>query len=276
MNSSSQQIYIDKWQLTASIKDLETHSSFLYWCQRDGQKCVLKIYKAHSDEVAAAKLLRHYDSRGAVKILAADKNACLLEQVGSGKVLVELVRGGQNLEALEIYCGVVKKLHEAPPIDLGLKNIVEFVAEFDAYLAKDGIAERGLIEKARNIFAELSASQVGMVNLHGDLHHYNILQADDENWLAIDPKGYWGEAEYELAAYLRNPVLEKQSILSQQYTKPAMNLRIEQLCARLGYDKQRVKKWAFCQAILAAIWADDPQQFSPLMLEVAHIFNDGL
>ncbi|MCJ8323790.1 MAG: fructosamine kinase family protein [Rhizobiales bacterium] len=276
MNSSVFQIYIDKWRLTPRSKRLETHSSCLYWCQQNDQNCVLKIYKAHSDEAAAAELLRHYGGKGAVKLLAADGHACLLEQVGDGKELVELVRDGRDIEALDIYCDVVQKLHAAPPVNIGLKHIDEFIVDFDAYLAKHKNVERELVEKARHIFAVLAASQGQKVNLHGDLHHYNILQANDGQWLAIDPKGYWGEAEYDLAAYLRNPILEKSALLATQLSKQAMNLRVEHMAMQLGYDLQRVRKWAFCQAILAAIWADGHEEFSPLMLKVAHIFNDKL
>ena len=45
--------------------------------------------------------------------------------------------------------------------------------------------------------------------LHGDLHHYNILSAEREPWLAIDPKGIVGEPEYEAAAFLRNNLLDR-------------------------------------------------------------------
>ncbi len=52
---------------------------------------------------------------------------------------------------------------------------------------------------------ELLLSQGEPVLLHGDLHHYNLLQHQD-TWLAIDPKGVVGEREFEIGAFLRNPV----------------------------------------------------------------------
>lgn len=256
MISTKQRIYFNKWQLGAPHKNLETHSSFLYWCAQDNLPVVLKIYKSHSDEAAAANLLRHYEGRGAVKVLAHDEGACLLQQVGNGRELVELTRASDDGFATEILCEVIKELHSAPAIDIGLRPVDEFIADFDEYLAGDLIAERDLVEQAREVYADLSASQGKKLNLHGDLHHYNIMQAaDDGVWLAIDPKGYWGEAEYELGAFLRNP-------LADDFVAIDMVKRLKIIDARLGYDMERVKQWAFCQAVLASVWADDDMVFA--------------
>lgn len=273
--SSDHQVYLTKWQLSAPSKKLETHSSFLYWCLYDNQPAVLKIYKAHSDEATSAKLLIHYNDHhsndmaanyggancgGAGQILQHDDDACLLAQIGIGRELVELTRSGQDAKATNIFCSVVKTLHSATAIDIGLKPIDDFIADFDVYLARDSISERDLVAQARQVYVDLSVSQGKKLNLHGDLHHYNIMQTDDENWLAIDPKGYWGEAEYELGAFLRNP-------LRPDYIDINMPTRLKIIENQLGYDIDRVKRWAFCQAVLASIWADDDMVFGKRMVK---------
>lgn len=43
--------------------------------------------------------------------------------------------------------------------------------------------------------------------LHGDLYPDNILSSQ-RGWLVIDPKGVIGEREFELAAFLRNPIYD--------------------------------------------------------------------
>ncbi|PCI85519.1 MAG: hypothetical protein COB24_12775 [Hyphomicrobiales bacterium] len=261
MISTKQQLYFDKWQLGKPNKTLETHSSFLYWCAQDNLAVVLKIYKSHSDEAAAANLLRHYDGCGAVKVLAHDEDACLLEQVGNGRELVEFSRVGDDVKAAEILCQVIGKLHSAPAIDIGLRPVDEFVVDFEEYLARDFCVERDLVERARRVYTDLSASQGNRLNLHGDLHHYNIMRAGDGGWVAIDPKGYWGEAEYELGAFLRNP-------LAGDFVGIDMGGRFDIIDAQLDYDMERVKKWAFCQAVLASVWADDDMVFARRMVGV--------
>jgi streptomycin 6-kinase len=54
-----------------------------------------------------------------------------------------------------------------------------------------------LLEEAETLFAELNASMAEPFLLHGDLHHENILAAEREPWLAIDPKGVVGEPARE-------------------------------------------------------------------------------
>lgn len=261
MISSKHQIYFKRWQLDKLTKDLETHSSFLYWCQQDGRPVVLKIYKSHSNEAISAHLLKHYNCQGAVEILAHEDDACLLAQVGDGRELVELTRANEDGRATEILCEVIQRLHNAPAENIGLLPVDGFVADFDKYLARSGAPEHELVAKARKVYVDLSASQGKKLNLHGDLHHYNVMQSGDGDWLAIDPKGYWGEAEYELGAFLRNPLVD-------DFKNIDMQLRFEIIEARLGYDMGRVRQWAFCQAVLASVWADDDMVFARRMVGV--------
>ena len=85
--------------------------------------------------------------------------------------------------------------------------------------------------------------------LHGDLHHGNILSAARESWLAIDPKGLAGEAEYEVGAFVRNRLLPKPG--------PELLLArsIDQFADELGFDRERVLGWSLAQAVLSAWWS---------------------
>ena len=40
--------------------------------------------------------------------------------------------------------------------------------------------------------------------IHGDLHYENVMAADREPWLAIDPKPMSGDPHYEIAPMLWN------------------------------------------------------------------------
>ncbi len=90
------------------------------------------------------------------------------------------------------------------------------------------------------------------VLLHGDLHHDNILAAEREPWLAIDPKGIVGEPAYEVGALLRNPL---PGLLARPEPGRVLARRIEQLAAELGFDRARIRGWALAQAVLSAWWS---------------------
>lgn len=252
--STTHQKFIDKWSLGKVSKQLETHSSFLYWVQREQAQLVLKIYKDCSDEADSARLLLHYDGKGAARAVEYSEQACVLEVVGEGYELVELTRKGDDAQATEVFCDVVKKLHKAPATDIGFRPVDDSLADFDEYLAGGSVMERDLFIEARNVYAELSASQGQKLNLHGDLHHYNILRADDGEWVAIDPKGLWGEAEYEIGRFLLNP-------LDADYLGVDVARRLEIIEQWLGFDMDRVVRWTFCQAVLATIWSGNQAAF---------------
>jgi streptomycin 6-kinase len=90
------------------------------------------------------------------------------------------------------------------------------------------------------------------VLLHGDLHHHNILSAERQPWLALDPKGVIGEPAYEVGALLRNPFPQ---ILSLPGPGRLLARRVDQLAAELDFDRQRLVGWGIAQAVLAAWWS---------------------
>jgi streptomycin 6-kinase len=99
------------------------------------------------------------------------------------------------------------------------------------------------------------------VLLHGDLHHFNILAAERQPWLAIDPKGVVGEPAYEIGALLRNPTDEV------VFDPQVQARRIDLLTAELGLDRQRVIGWGIAQAVLSGWWSyeDHGHGWEPMM-----------
>ena len=60
------------------------------------------------------------------------------------------------------------------------------------------------VEVVEGLVRDLFAENHGNVLLHGDFHHFNILLSG-RGWLAVDPKGVWGPAEYEAGPFIMNP-----------------------------------------------------------------------
>lgn len=86
--------------------------------------------------------------------------------------------------------------------------------------------------------------------LHGDLHHDNVLSGP-RGWLAIDPKGVWGDPAYETANAFRNPEGFGESIFDPD--------RLHRMAAhfshRLGLPPQRLLDWAAAHCALSTRWA---------------------
>jgi streptomycin 6-kinase len=109
-----------------------------------------------------------------------------------------------------------------------------------------------LVDAAENLFAELIPSQGERVLLHGDLHHWNILSATRQPWLAIDPKGVIGEREYDTGAILRNPWGKH---FDPQDLKRIQARRLDIFCEILGFERERILGWGVAQAVLSAWWS---------------------
>src|SRR5207249_1828387 len=106
--------------------------------------------------------------------------------------------------------------------------------------------ERRLLDAALEALHDLPRTQGEHVLLHQDLHGDNVLRAQREPWLAIDPKPLAGERELAAAPIVRSPELG--------HTRRLALRRLDRLTAELGLDRERARGWAIGQTIA---WAFD-------------------
>lgn len=197
------------------------------------------------------KALNHFAGSGTVRLLDHDEkyHALLLEQAIPGITLKEFRT--QDLElTMDYYIKVMHDLHNRPCPDLILfPEIKKWPKAFDR--VDETKMPAGLLTRARNLASELVATQGKKILLHGDLHLDNILQ-NGENWLAIDPKGIIGEAEFEIAAFdfIADYELESDKDLSQLYHD-----RLELIATKSGLDLDRIKNWCTIRLALAIAWS---------------------
>jgi streptomycin 6-kinase len=79
------------------------------------------------------------------------------------------------------------------------------------------------------------------VLLHQDLHADNVLAAQREPWLAIDPKPLAGERELGIAPVVRSRELG--------HSRRDVLRRFDRLTSELGLDRERARGWAIGQTI---------------------------
>jgi streptomycin 6-kinase len=109
------------------------------------------------------------------------------------------------------------------------------------------------VERADRIYKHLVRTSPRETVLHGDLHHNNILRAGaGDTWVAIDPKGVWGDPCFEVGAFMRNPY--PQAAEWPQLPETLFK-RIQLFSDELGFDMERVWGWSYAQSVMAAIWS---------------------
>jgi streptomycin 6-kinase len=240
----------------------------------DGREAVLKIGFPNPELATEIEALRLFGGRGSVLMLDAD--------AAKGILLLERLRPGGNLEALpdaeaiSIACRVMRKLwrpapakHSFPTVGKWAKGLQRLRQAFDGGC---GPFPRSLIESAERLFSELISTSGKSFLLHGDLHHGNILSAQRQPWLALDPKGVIGETVYEVGALLRNPLPQ---LLEQPDTLRVLTRRVDQLAEELCFARERILGWGMSQAVLSAWWSyeDHGQGWEPA-IAVAQILQE--
>jgi streptomycin 6-kinase len=230
-----------RWHIT--VQPPFEHLSYGYVApavNAKGEDIVLKIGAPNAPEIRALML---YGGRSSVRLLDFDepRGILLLERLLPGERLSTL---SDDEEATRIAARVMRELWRPLPPD----HTFPMVQSWAEGLRTGPLPPR-LVGMAESLFRDLIASSEPAVLLHGDLHHFNILSAQRQPWLAIDPKGVAGELAYEPGALLRNP--SPQLCLNAEVQRR----RVTVLCEELGLDRQRIVGWAVAQAVLSAWWS---------------------
>lgn len=241
--------------------------SYNYVCPAmrvNGDEVVLKIGLPTAEFESERAALQAYAGRGAVRLLdfSAAHNAMLLERVRPGTMLSETV---DDVQCTDIAADVMSRLWRPVPAEHPFVSTREWARGLERlrmqFNGGTGPLPAKLVEKAEGLFRDLFASEGETVVLHGDLHHYNILRGRHQTWLALDPKGVVGEREYETGAFLRNPNLDR---LDDKALLRLTLRRIDQLCEKLGFNRQRVAAWCYAQDVLSHWWAiEDGTPWTP-------------
>jgi streptomycin 6-kinase len=254
------------WGLTPDGEAFSTSSSDLYPVRFDGRPAMLKVV-THPDERNGAAALAWFAGQGAVEVLAADGDALLMARAEGAMDLADKVACGEDDAATRIICGVVRALHApraaAPPADLtpltrrfrALFRTADAPGADEHYVAAAATARR------------LLAEPLNTVVLHGDIHHENILRDPRSGWAAIDPKGLIGEATYDYANTLENPIAHKDVVLAPG----RLRRQAEVIAETAGLELRRLLEFTFAYAALSECWGVEDGNATGYALAVSKI-----
>jgi streptomycin 6-kinase len=170
----------------------------------------------------------------------AERDALLLERARPGTPLAEV-----GLDAaLDVFADLLPRLWK--PAGAPFRPLAEEAAWWIDGLPREWEEagrpfERSLLDAAVETLRELATTQGPCVLLHQDFHALNVLRAEREPWLAIDPKPLLGEREFGVSAIVRGTELG--------HSRRAVLHRLGRLTSDLGLDRERARGWAFGQSI---------------------------
>lgn len=264
-----------KWSIQVSTPFNLSYNYVASATGEDGTEVVIKIgFPKDKEFISELETLPLFNSKGMVKQLKQDKNQAvmLLESIKPGISVATL----DDEKATETMVKVMQNFWVAAPNpDSHIVKVFEWSKGFqrlkDKFAGSTGPLPKHLVNKAEEVYLELSRSNDPQYLLHGDLHHDNVISATREPWLAIDPKGIIGPKERETAPMLMNP---KGFILKNADPKALLKRRVAILSDILRLEKEKVTAWAFAQTVLSIIWTlEDHNRVDEERLAIAGILN---
>ena len=242
------------WQLLPDGQDSHGYCSLVQPVRtRDGVPAMLKIGFPDAESEHEHLALARWNGRGAVRLLGADphRRALLLERLHTADLSAV-----PELEACVIVAELYGRIHV--PAMPQLRTLASYVDRWTTELAalpRNSPIPHRLVEQAVGLARDLLADPTTNDRvIHGDLHYQNVLAAEREPWLVIDPKPMNGDPHYEIAPMLWNRWDELAGDVRQGVLR-----RLHTLVDAADLDEGRAQAWVVVRMVHNAMWSlDDP------------------
>lgn len=226
--------------------------------RRDGTRAVFKMGMPHMEAVHEIQGLRFWDGNPVVRVLEADEtlNAVLLERCEPGTPLRRLPEPEQDV----VLAGLLRRLWRRPTEPHPFRPLSLMTAQWAAETRAQNSRwpDPALVEEGLQLFDELSRPSETDALLATDLHAGNVLRAQRESWLVIDPKPFVGDAAYDATQHLFN---------CAQRMRADPHAVIRRFADLLEVDAERVRLWMFARAAAEPrdLWDDDSLTLARLL-----------
>jgi len=215
----------------------------------DGADAVLKVGWRHVEAEHEVEGLAVWAGRGTVLVHRSEKQAdtlvLLLERCAAGHTLA----GRPEREQDEVVAGLLRRLWLAvpgPPFRSLSTMCEQWVSGYERS-PHPGL-DPGLARAGLDLFRSLPGTAAEQRLLVTDLHAENVLAAEREPWLVIDPKPYVGDPAYDPLQHLLNC---RDRLAGDPF---ALVARMAELT---GVDRERLRLWLFARLVVESAWWPD-------------------
>lgn len=243
---------VEEWGLTHDGPAMHGTSALVVPVRTPGGAPAVAKFGWPHDEMQHEHLaLQAWRGDGAVRLYRADphRHVLLLERAHAEESLTAV----ETLEACAVVAGLYRRIHI--PALPQLRTLSSYVTRWTddlRSLPADAPVPRRLVEQAVSLADELSSdeSSAGTM-IHGDLHYGNVLAADRQPWLVIDPKPVSGDPHYEVAPLLWN---RWEEIVAAGNVRDAVRRRFHTLVDSAELEEDRARNWVIVREMHNALW----------------------
>lgn len=222
----------------------------------DGSTMVYKITVPHDESRFESHALAAYGGDGAVRLIAGEPPTFeyLLEHARPGH---DLWTVDDDSTRLDVACGLMTRLWRAEVAD-EIRSLRTTAEAWAAVTERRLITHElswiaGPVERGIGLLRTLPVESEEKVLLHGDFHPGNILAAEREPWLAIDPKPLAGDPAFEpvqLLTQYGGRIAEPPSVAK-------IERRLGSIAECTGLDAERIGRWAIARTAEWSMWSWD-------------------
>ncbi|OSZ58636.1 hydroxyurea phosphotransferase [Streptomyces pharetrae CZA14] len=249
--------FLDRWELKRDgAVGAGEASLVLPVLRKQGTRAVLKLQMPREETTAALIGLRTWNGDGMVRLLAHDpeSSTMLLERLDAARTL-------SSIEDDDVAMGILAELQARlvrVPAPQGLRSLSDIATEMlekvpKAVAVLADPADRQLLRGWASAVAEL-VDEPGDRMLHWDLHYDNVLAAQREPWLAIDPEPLAGDPGFDLW-----PALDSRwdDVVTKNDAPRVVRRRFDLLTEVLGLDRARATGWTLGRLLQNSLWDID-------------------
>ena len=239
---------VDDWQLRVDGALMHGEVALVVPVRtRAGEPAVLKLGFPHAEAAYEHLALRAWNGNGAVRLLQADPRRWAL--------LLERADPGHHQHALPVaeagvgVAGFYERLHRRPlpQLDRLSTHAARWAVEL-AGLRRSPAVPRRFVDQAVGLARDFAAdSETDRALVHTDLHYFNVLAAEREPWLVVDPKPLAGDPAYEVAPLLWN---RWDDAVATGDLRAAVLERLFTVVDVAGLDEDRVRDWVVVRELV--------------------------
>ena len=204
----------------------------------NGEPVVLKVGMPHMEGAQEIDGLRFWAGDPTVRLLESDDalGAMLLERCLPGTPLRDCTADEQD----RVIAGLLRRMWGRLPKAGAFRPLSDMIAAWSAESRSQSEQwpDFGLVEHGLQVMCDLARPSANDVLLGTDVHAGNVLRAEREPWLVIDPKPFVGDPAYDATQHLIN--CGERVVVEPRRT-------ISEFAAQLEVDAERVHAWLFAR-----------------------------
>ncbi|MEV0407306.1 aminoglycoside phosphotransferase family protein [Actinoallomurus sp. NPDC050550] len=236
---------VSRWELTLDGDVMHGFLGVVVPVRRGPDAYALKVSRPSAEVDNQVVSLAAWQGRGMVELVSVEPEhgALLLERLDAGRSLDDVPLD----EAVQAAALVLRRL-AVPGVD-GLPTLAEHVASWpERWLTEWQNLGRPLPRRLLDAAIETCralAPGAGRLLVDHDLHFRNILAGQREPWLAIDPRGVLGDAEFALPPLIWNRFVGEHEVPE----------RFDRFTEVAELDRDRAKGWLLAVVMDYFLWS---------------------